>query len=193
MENPMDDGGEANEPRVTVVERVLAVREGGHVERCHTTPKHGGYDVAQHSYGALSLLLLLHPRPSNTLIKAILWHDVPERWTGDIPKPAKWASPALNDAEKILEAELLAHLGLLGILTEDDMAWLHAVDMLDFWIWTQEQAHLGNRNVEDLKTKVDDYWTLVYHKLPEPVKQFIADFKFKRLPDCDQLLNRSFV
>lgn len=44
--------------------RIAATREAGTVRRCHIVPHQGQYNIAQHSYGAVSLLLLLHPHPS---------------------------------------------------------------------------------------------------------------------------------
>jgi hypothetical protein len=36
--------------------RLSATREAGTVRRCHIVPHHGQYNIAQHSYGAVSLL-----------------------------------------------------------------------------------------------------------------------------------------
>jgi hypothetical protein len=118
--------------------QVQATREGGRVQRCHVVDHKGLYDVAQHTYGALNLLLLLHPEPSLQLIKAVQWHDVAERWTGDVPATAKWMNPRLREALKLLEEPLMKRFGLHQDLTLQEKEWLAAVDILELWLWSRE-------------------------------------------------------
>lgn len=131
--------------------RVAATREGGAVLRCHTVPHNGRYDVAQHSFGAVSLLLILHPNPSLDLIKATQWHDVAERWMGDMPAPAKWSNPVLGEAYAEVEDGIMKALDLLPDLTDEDHEWLKAVDTLDLWLWCRSEEAMGNRNVVQMR------------------------------------------
>jgi hypothetical protein len=124
--------------------QVQATREGGRVQRCHVVDHKGLYDVAQHTFGALNLLLLLHPQPSLQLIKAVQWHDVAERWTGDVPATAKWMSPRLREALQTLEVPLMKRFGLHVDITREEQDWLAAVDILELWLWArehQEESH----------------------------------------------------
>lgn len=131
--------------------RLAATREAGTVRRCHIVPHHGQYNIAQHSYGAVSLLLLLHPKPSLKLIKAVQWHDVAERWLGDVPAPAKWDNTELGEVYERAETELLKRLGLFPELTELEQAWLKAVDTLELWLWCREEEALGNAAVTPMR------------------------------------------
>jgi 5'-deoxynucleotidase YfbR-like HD superfamily hydrolase len=172
--------------------QALATREGGMVERCHAMPKHGAYNVAMHSYNAVSLLLLLHPSPSITLIKAVLWHDVAERWTGDIPRPAKWASPDLNKADKELEMEIMSYLQLYEDLTEEEKNWLGAVDLLELFMWTCDETALGNASTIHMRQRLIKLFNEC-EWMPRETRNFVMNFTWKRLPDCDELLNRSKI
>lgn len=127
------------------VTSITATREGGAVRRFHACNPTGlHYDVAQHSWGALNLLLLLHPCPSLVLVKAVQWHDVPERWTGDVPATAKWARPALKEQLEAMEEEVLRHYGLwVGRLLPADAGWLQAVDTLELWMWCREHRDVS--------------------------------------------------
>lgn len=139
-----------NKPIAVTALQVRAAREGGSVERCHGTPHVGSYSVASHTFGALSLLLLLHPAPSLALIRDVTFHDVAERWLGDVPSPGKRLDPELAKKYDELERRLLFQLGLgrrLSDCSPDDENWLVAVDILDLWLWTREQLTFGNRNV----------------------------------------------
>lgn len=168
--------------------QIQATREAGTVRRCHIVQHHGLYNMAQHSYGAASLLLLLHPAPSRELIKATLWHDVGERWLGDMPAPAKWENPTLGAVYEEAERQLLRRLGLLDFISEDDHLWLKAVDTLDLWLWCREEEALGSNTVTDMRLaceKVLDDRQLA-GTLPAAAFGFYATVKrqpYKRLSD----------
>lgn len=154
--------------------QVKATREAGAVRRCHIVPHHGQYNIAQHSYGAVSLLLLLHPDPSLNLIKAVQWHDVGERWLGDMPAPAKWSNPELGRVYEAAEARVLKALDLLPDLTRDEGRWLRAVDILDLLLWCREEAALGNTAVSRMLRSCVDAMDRAAEAgtLPEPVRAF---------------------
>ena len=123
---------------------VKALREGAAVQRCHT---HDGprYTVGEHSAGVAYLLLALMPTPpSADLLSAALLHDIPERWTGDVPAWAKWSSPELARALEALEARILNSLGLEAPrLDSFELHWLKAADSLDLWLWCKNQQRRG--------------------------------------------------
>lgn len=168
--------------------RIAATREAGTVRRCHIVPHHGQYNIAQHSYGAASLLLLLHPCPSRELVKAVLWHDVGERWLGDMPAPAKWDNPELGRVYEEAEQKLLERLGLAQKLTDEELNWLKAVDTLDLWLWCREEEALGNEAVTAMRRACEAVTEKrgLEGSLPEPVRAFYVAAKqqpHRRLSD----------
>lgn len=169
---------------------VKALREGGHVRRVHTRPILGHYDVAQHTFGVLSLIMELHPEPSVDLVRATLWHDVPERWSGDCPAPAKWSSPRLVEGLSEVDDKVCARLwGTLAQapwhgLTRDESRWLKACDLTEFWLWAHEQRVMGNGYAPDMIKNVQDFWDSgALATYPIPVRDFITDWSHKALPD----------
>lgn len=156
--------------------QILAAREAGRVHRCHVLPG-PGYDLAQHSYGALSLLLLLHPSPSLGLIKAVLWHDVAERWLGDLPQTAKMDNPELTAVYEAAENRILRKLAMFPELDAEEQRWLRAVDVVDFLLWCFEEVHTGNKYLE----KVGDEVSYGVRKMmdrgriPDPMVQWLED------------------
>lgn len=164
-------------------ERILASREGGHVARCHTIPHAMTYDVAQHTFNMLSMLDVLHPNPSINLIKAILRHDITERWVGDMPKNVDRLSPSAWESLKKAEAECAKKAGVsMPSLDEEETKWLNALDAIEFWLWAEEEWQ-GHRNViaggyawrarENL-TKMD---------MPKQCQKFVRGFAWRRLSD----------
>jgi hypothetical protein len=157
---------------------VLAIREGGWTERMHCVPHHGEYSVAKHSWAVASLIALLCPNASNNLIMAALWHDVPERWVGDTPAPAKyWLNPELGRELKMTERMIEDELGIRIPLSEEERQWLAACDVLECLMWTHEQLQMGNQLVRPtMKSCIEQLQEM---PLPEELKLFIAAHKFE--------------
>lgn len=166
--------------------RVQATREAGAVQRFHVARHTRNYDVAQHTFGALNLLLILHPNPSIELVRAVMWHDVAERWTGDIPATAKWMSEELKAGSDRLEARILGHLGLEQKLNEEEERWLKAVDTLDAWLWCRENS--SDPHVYNVGHTYIHYLWQMFHdgKLPQNAADFfvsLVDRPYSVLPD----------
>lgn len=178
--------------KMNLSDRILALREGGQTVRAHIIPYVGTYNVAMHSYNAANMLLLLCPKNilSMELVKAVLWHDVAERWTGDTPATAKWASPILKATLDRLEAKINNKLGITVLLTTQQEDWLRAVDLLELYVWTQEQLFMGNRNVEDMATRIKDIFQDNWDKTPVQVREFMEEFEFHRTVECNELIRK---
>ena len=169
-----------------IIHKIRAVREGGKTERTHTTPHHGSYSVAEHSWGVATLLAILHPDPSRNLILAAMCHDVHERWTGDMPAPIKWClGNVTKDELKRLESSIESSLGIKFYLPAEDLKWLKACDMLEFWLWIMDQRALGNVNVEQNKANADYWFSTHKDDVPEMVREFMSHYKWHRTSDKD--------
>lgn len=173
-------------------ERIIALREGGQTMRCHTMRYVGHYDVAVHSYNALTLLLALYPGdPSVNLIKAVQWHDVPERWTGDVPTPAKMADHVFSAFLKGLEAKVLNKLGLKEIflgLTGIELEWLNAVDILELYMWVMEQQAMGNLTTIPMQKQIHKIMEDKKRSIPKEAWEFYESFIWSRSVECHELI-----
>ena len=170
------------------IHRVRAVREGGLTERTHTTPHHGSYSVAEHSWGVATLLAILHPDPSRDLILAAMWHDVHERWTGDIPAPSKWClGKVVVDELKRFENSIESSLEINFDLSAEDRKWLKACDMLEFWLWSIDQIALGNQNANEGRSNAER-WFVTHgdeNEVPETILDFKDHYRWRRTSDTD--------
>lgn len=177
-------------------DKILAVRrlrEGGNVKRCHALVHNDhGYTDGKHSFDAACMLLVLHPNPSMNLLKFMLWHDTGERWVGDLPASAKWASSDLANCYEELEIKVWqSHLPMVHeawtALTIEDRHWIRAIDGLEFAFWCQDQLSIGNlhigeawKNIMEGLAKLRDSG-----QMPEEVRDFIDNggLEWERLPE----------
>lgn len=163
------------------VERIIKMRECSHVERCHTLPHVGSYTDGQHSHDMVSLYLVLCPKPSLEVVKAIHVHDYGERWVGDLPAPTKWAEPEIGRILQRLEAGCISRLGFETTLTTTEMEWLKALDGLEVFLWAQDQVAMGNRNAQNVIDNINLNFKTA--KLPQPVRDFLDNYQWTRTSD----------
>lgn len=166
-----------------LVERVLQFREGGHVERAHTVPHHGSYSVAVHSWQATGLLLALHPDPSADLIKAVLLHDVQERWTGDMPRHVGRNFGVMRAFFGHATERAQRSLGIAIKLTGEEARWLRAIDGLEFLLWCYDQEALGNKHVSGYKSNQWAWFLERPKEIPKPIREFLKAYHWKRTSD----------
>ncbi|MCI5689343.1 MAG: 5'-deoxynucleotidase [Clostridiales bacterium] len=113
-----------------------------------------------------------------------LYHDAPEIFTGDLPTPVKYASPALRSAYQTVEDDAVRRLTAMlpatlrpafaGLLTEDDpevLALVKAADKLSAHLKCLEELKAGNRE---------------FHSAAQ---QTLAALKACRLPELDYFLS----
>lgn len=161
--------------------RIAVLREGGCVQRAHTMPHHGEYTVGKHSFDAVNLLFVLHPDPPMHLVKAVLWHDIGERWTGDVPATAKWSDGELAKRLDMLESRCLKAAGLEQTLSPEERLWLRAVDRIELLLWAKEQLAMGNLNANAIIGNLASWFKRT--AIPVQCKNFVENHKWGRTPD----------
>lgn len=131
---------------------IESLRASGHTRRWHTFPHLGdSQTVAEHSGQAVSLLLLLHPSPSVSLIKALMWHDTAERIAGDVPAPIRRMNPDFAEHYELVEAKIHDEhhpsvARAMASLTIEELTWLKAIDVLELVMHCHDMWMLGNRH-----------------------------------------------
>lgn len=145
---------------MTLLDRLIAIRTGGAVERCHGIWHQGSYSVAAHSWGVAMLMLLLWPQDFRRLAIYCLVHDVPEAWVGDIPAPTKKYLPEVKRACDDIERQIFDRLDLpndadLSVL---DRAKLRACDHLELYVWATEQINGGNGHARCIRRELDSFF-----------------------------------
>lgn len=158
----------------------LLRRQGGPVERMHTTPHLGSYSVASHSWGVALIILAIQPDASASLLKAALLHDIHERYLGDLPAQAKWRNPGLRDAFDAACATVDTQLGVMGIeLTREERNLLAVADSIDLLLWAYDQEALGNSSARRVAERLYDHFEVMRgeHRISKQAGDFIDQLR----------------
>ncbi|UQS95124.1 5'-deoxynucleotidase [Pseudanabaena phage Pam3] len=170
-----------------LVDRIRAVREAAAVQRCHTVPHLSSYSNGAHTYGVCVLLRLLWPDEPH-LVDFALFHDTPERWTGDVPSQVINRHNDLRDAlareDERISGRL--HLPCEHALDFESFIKLKACDRLELWLWTWEEEALGNKHVLNMRASLDATFADPGSQTPSQVLDLISKFRhegWRRLPE----------
>lgn len=170
---------------MNLTDRVRAVREAAMVERCHTLPHLRSYSNGAHTYGVCVLLRLLWPDEPH-LVDFALFHDTPERWTGDVPSPVIRLQAGLRGVLAQEDFRISTRLALPceHNLSGHDFDRFKACDRLELWLWTWEEEALGNRMILGARAELDKLFD--GDVTPPEVKDLVNQFRsegWRRLPE----------
>lgn len=106
----------------------------GQVTRYHTISPVNmlNQTTADHSANMISLLFMLHDNPSQPLVKAIVFHDGPEYFGGDLCYTFKKENPVIAAEYEKMSLEMSAKAGMpVTSLNKKDASWLEFLDRLE--------------------------------------------------------------
>lgn len=123
-------------------------RLAGLVRRYHTWPTLHNQTIAEHSWQVMRLYIEIFGLPRSEVFLHILWHDVGEIQTGDIPYPVKAKNKELKIEMDRLDEEARESMGervFLPTLTDEEHTRFKFCDLLDCAEQGQYERNLGNQ------------------------------------------------
>ncbi len=134
---------------------VTSTRHAGNVRRYHTHPTLRQQTVAEHSWHVMRLFLELFPDAVTVeVLTWILYHDVAEIGTGDIPFPLKARYPELKNIMDGIEEEVTENMGIVWPdITSRQRTLIKICDLCEMFEWGREEVMMGNRYAQPI---VDD-------------------------------------
>lgn len=123
--------------------------EGGAIARYHMKPTIKVQNIGQHSWRMAAALQVLWPDARAELIRAVLFHDVSERVTGDLPSPVKWHNPALRIELNKITTEEETRLGIRFALVPEEQSVLRFLDLYEGCMFCCDEMEMGNRRMKN--------------------------------------------
>lgn len=165
--------------------QIMELWDAAYVKRWHTENIVGEQTVGSHSFGVVLLLLLLHPEPTQTLLRAAAFHDLAEKWTGDLPTQLKWSHPELRAEHDRVEEACEKHKDIYmdDALTQIEKNWLKACDMLDAYMFATRQLNMGNTMLTDVLSRIDEAMRGMHNekRCPMEVSRFFVFYRGRKL------------
>jgi hypothetical protein len=156
----------------TPEERVEFLRQASYVDRFHCSRLIGGYTSHEHTNNMTNMLLVLHPEPTVRLVKMLQWHDAGEFLSGDIPSPGKRFF-GLGEVNNQVEQMVREEFGLEVLdPTEEEVRWLKSLDLVELYLFIQDQVHMGNGFMEPTLLELTNYLDAKCIGFPGPVRNY---------------------
>lgn len=141
----------------------LDPRSAGRVTRYHTEQHITKQSVGEHTWQVIRILLAIWPDCPRYMIVEIMFHDVGERGTGDIPFPVKAKNPMLKSAMDAMEDEVIWEMSELGWgvisghgMGTDQRAIFKMAEFIDMWEHALDEISMGNKNAELVRQRCWD-------------------------------------
>ena len=140
------------------VYKLFAAREAGQVKRFHTFPTITQQTVGEHTFNMLCMLFqfcveVRRQVPSTNLIQAVMYHDIGERWVGDVPATARWHNEEFKSVVDNYEEKLRNKMGFSVQLTDEETRILKFLDSLDCLLWAVHEENLGNKYASEIQKR----------------------------------------
>jgi len=153
--------------------QILDPRSAGHVLRYHTWPHLRPQSVAEHSWQLVRILVQIWPLVPQEYIIEVLFHDIGERGTGDMPYPTKANDPELKTRMDIAEADVRRRMAkewqslVLGQapLSEGAKIIVKMCEFIEMWEWALDELALGNKNAALVEQRCRDGIMQCYRKI----------------------------
>ena len=158
---------------------VALTRDAGSISRFHTYGQKN-YNVAQHTYNMMQLLIAIYPDPiiPDRLVKGIMSHDGPEMITGDIPSPAKAMSVLIAKGVESVELTVMERLYTKNAnprLAVSEEVWLRGLDIVEIYLWLLEEVARGDRSNKIRVAVAAIRRCAMDRELPEALNEFFLN------------------
>lgn len=142
-------------------------RLAGQVERYHTWPRINRQSVAEHTFHILRIYYQLWGAPSPEVTERIIWHDIGEMATGDLPYPVKKVWPGLKEITTTIESAHLISLGIRmsGKVPDEEINRLKVCDLLEMLEYGLVERYMGNQFAEPIVVDIAANITLLLENL----------------------------
>lgn len=164
--------------------RALASR----IRRYHTIPVIHQETVGEHSHRLGTLYLQLFGRPRAEVLEYILYHDLGELSSGDLPFNAKRDAPGIKDYMDKAETAGRRRMNIkMPELTSEELARVKLCDMLQMLEFARIEMTMGNQYAHSVQDNIlaalDQFKTLPAHQVKSGILVIMCGTPIFRIDD----------
>jgi 5'-deoxynucleotidase YfbR-like HD superfamily hydrolase len=127
------------------------IRNAGDVIRYHTRKVIHRQDVANHTWNVMRIYIETFGLPRAEVLAYILYHDVPEIITGDVPFQIKRLLPELKIELRIAEFYAIGKLKYQEYdISTTEKYRVKIADLLEMKEFAEEEIAMGNSTAQDI-------------------------------------------
>lgn len=140
----------------TYIDNNATVRNAGDVIRYHTRKVIHRQDVANHTWNVMRIYTERYGIPRAEVYVYILYHDVLEIVTGDIPFQIKRNVPAMKQASLLAEQHAMATIKIPYVpITAEERHRVKVCDLLEMREYAEIEIAYGNAFADDIIHNID--------------------------------------
>lgn len=156
---------------VTYIDNNATVRNAGDVIRYHTRKVINRQDVANHTWNVMRIYTERYGIPRAEVYAHILYHDVAEVITGDIPFQIKRNMPQMKQASDAAEEYAMWKLGIdYSKLTEQEAHQVKVCDLVEMHEYARAEIAHGNTMAWDIVDNIETALEQMGEKVGYPFK-----------------------
>lgn len=140
------------------LESLPTLLDAGGVVRCHTLPCLNRPTVGHHTWRTMVILHWLYSPglPPSNMTYALLIHDMPELWTGDMPGDVKGDYPEVAAMFTRLDEAFEAKHELVTWVTPSEQCLVSYCDRADLTLYALDEIESGNKRILPLAFKAKE-------------------------------------
>lgn len=155
-------------------------RCAGNVLRYHTWPTLQKQTVGDHTFHVIRIYMEVWPddfRDCGVLLEYLIYHDMSEIATGDLPYPIKMKNPNLKSVMDQLERDHGYDMGRSPILLEEPYKRrAKLADLAEMYEFGKHELRLGNKMAEPICNRIWATCQGMCYVDSDPHAKFIMDY-----------------
>jgi hypothetical protein len=124
-----------------------SARFAGQITRYHTWPVFRQQSNGEHTFQVMRIYYQIWGELPQRIAETLLWHDLGEMHTGDMPFPVKRNNPTLKQEADRIEKEARRLMGeKISLLPSGQEALrMKVCDLLEMWEFGKTEVRMGNQ------------------------------------------------
>ena len=143
-----------------IEKQIYDPRRAGLVPRYHAQIHLSNQSVAEHTWQVLRIITTVWPQVPADVLKQIIYHDIAEGVTGDMPYPTKLADLKLKrlmdeaECRAINDMEKVWGIPEIPTLDQQTKAIVKACELVEMWEWALYEKNLGNKYAKLVESRL---------------------------------------